>query len=283
MLPIEVVLSKSSLDKLDLAAEAALRGHASLAFGLDATTGVRVVGVELWRETWRLRKEAGLGLGWAGGIKYSPNPGIHWVLGAIGKLEGIDDLALDDEDEADVETDDVFDTLLAQAQGSVTAPDGLSPRTALPFDWRKPIEIYPATLSIPNADDPHELSRDAGPTTVRFTQGSRSVFERIGVSRGNWPFQGKRFQFIPHEEREEPEKNRLRTLLDTLGFDRSGTDVDHVHELQFGGADTFSNLWPADNSANRSAGRRHADQLENYRQQIGNLAGRHFVITRVGI
>ena len=283
LLPIEVVISRSSLDKLDLAAAAALRGHASLAFGLDATAGVRVLGVGLWRETWRLRREAGLGLGWAGGIKYSPNPGIHWVLGAIGKLEGIDDLILNDEDEANVETDDVFDTLLAQAQGNVTTPDGLSPRTALPFDWHKPVEIYPATVPIPNADDPQELSRDAGPSTVRFTQGSRSVFERIGVSRENWPFQGKRFQFIPHEEREEPEKNRLRNLLDTLGFDRSGTDVDHVHELQFGGADTFGNLWPADNSANRSAGSRHLGQLENYRQQIGNLAGRHFVITRIGI
>ncbi|MDQ6867044.1 MAG: HNH endonuclease [Pseudomonadota bacterium] len=283
LLPIEVVISQSSLDKLDLAAEAALRGHASLAFGLDATAGVRVVGFELWRETWRLRKEAGLGLGWAGGIKYSPNPGIHWVLGAIGKLEGIDDLVSDDADEADVETDDVLDTLLDQARGSATRPDGLGPRTALPFDWHKPIDIYPATISIPNADDPHELSRDAGPTSVRFTQRDRSVFERIGVARGHWPFQGKPFQFVPHEAREEPEKNRLRNLLDTLGFDRSGTDVDHVHELQFGGADTFSNLWPADNSANRSAGSRHKEQLDNYRQQFPNLAGRHFVIARVRI
>jgi hypothetical protein len=262
LLPLEVVISKSSLDKLDLAAEAALRSHASFAFGLDPTAGVRVVGFELWRETSQLSNEAGLGLGWAGGIKYSPNPGIHWVLGAIGKLEGIDDLVSDDEDEADVETDDVLDTLLDQARGSVTAPDGLSRRTALPFDWHKPIEIYPATLAIPNAEDPHELSRDA----AGFTQRGRSVFERIGVVRGNWPFQGKRFQFVPYEEREEPEKNRLRGLLDTLGFDRSGTDVDHVHELQFGG--TFSNLSPADNSANRSAGTRHR---------------RHFVIARVRI
>jgi hypothetical protein len=86
---------------------------------------------------------------------------------------------------------------------------------------------------------------------------------------------------VPHEEREE--QDRLRNLLDTLGYDRAGTDVDHVHELQFGGADVFGNLWPADNSANRSAGRRHLNQLENYRQQLGNLAGRHFVISRVRI
>jgi hypothetical protein len=78
----------------------------------------------------------------------------------------------------------------------------------------------------------------------------RSMFERIGVSRGNWPFQGKTFRYVPHEERQEPEKNRLCALLDTLGFDRSGTDIDHVHELEFGGADMFSNVWLA---ANRSA------------------------------
>ena len=284
LIPFDVVISQSSFDKLDLAAEVALQGHASLGFALDASAALRLAGFELWRETWRLENEASIGLGWAGGIKYSPNPGIHWVLGAIGKLEGIDSLLNDDEeDEAHVEEEDVLESLIDEAQGHVTAPDGLSPKTALPFTWHKPIDFYPSHLDIPNAEDPHVLNRDDGPTSVRYLQRGSSVTERIGVSRGNWPFQGKRFQYLPHEERLEPEKNRLRGLLDRFGYDRSGTDVDHVHELQFGGSDTFGNLWPADNSANRSAGARHLDQPENYRQQLGNLAGRHFVISRVRI
>jgi len=282
LFPLGVVITQSSLDKLDLAAKVALQGHASLALGLDATAAVRLAGFELWRETWRLRNEAGIGLGWAAGLNYSPNPGIHWVLGAIGKLEGIDDLLSDDDDEdAQIEEDDVLDTLLNQASGHVAAPDGLSKKTALPFTWHKPIEIYPRPLPIPNAEDPKTLDRDDGPTAVRFLQNGRSVSDRIGVASRNWPFQGKFLQYLPHEAREE--QNRLRALLSRLGYDRAGTDVDHVHELQFGGTDTFGNLWPADNSANRSAGRRHTTQLENYRQQLGNIEGRHFVIARIGI
>lgn len=283
VIPIQVVISKSSLDKIDLAAEVALKGHAGLAFALDATAAARLLGFEIWREKWNLRNEVGLGLGWAGGIKYSPNPGIHWVKGAIGKMEGIDALMTDDD--ATVETDDVLNVLLDQAHGSVTAPDGLSPKTALPFDWHKPMSdyIYPRTLNITKADDPKILNRDDGPTSVRYTQRGRTQYDRIGVAGSNWAFQGKPFQYVPYSEREEPEKNRLRRLLDTLGYNRAGTDVDHIHELQFGGSDTFSNLWPADNSANRSAGTRHQKQLENYEKQLGNLAGRHFVIARIQI
>ena len=283
VIPLEVTISQSSFDKLDLAAQVALRGRASLTFDLDATAALRLARFELWRETWRLRSEAGLGLGWSGGIKYSPNPGIHWITGAIGMLEGIDALVSEDDDDARVDGEDMLDVLLAQASGQVTSPDGLSRAKALPFTWHKPAEIYPARLALPNAQDPTSVGRDEGPMTVRYGQGDRSLYERIGVARRNWPLVGKGFQYIPHEEREEPEKNRLRGLLDRLGYNRAGTDVDHVHELQFGGADAFGNLWPADNSANRSAGSRHRDQLDNYRAQLGVLAGRYFVISRVQI
>ncbi|WP_263352911.1 eCIS core domain-containing protein [Acidicapsa acidisoli] len=285
-LPLEVRISKSSLDKIDLAAKIALKGHAKLSFGLQATAALKLLGrFELWRDTWQLKNAVDLGLGWAGGISYSPNPGPHWILGAIGKLEGIDGLLNEQEedDDANVEDDDVLAGLLNQANGHVTAPNGLSPNNALPFDWHKPIDLYPETLDIPNADDPKSVSRDKGPTNVRYTSRGRTVQERIGVARGNWMYQDKVFRYIPHADEPRQEQARMRNLLDTLGHQRGGTDVDHVYELQFGGADNFPNLWPLDNSANRSAGGRHNDQLDHYRTQLGNIAGRYFVVARVGV
>ncbi|HMF76720.1 MAG TPA: hypothetical protein VK604_13755, partial [Bryobacteraceae bacterium] len=284
-------ISKSSLDKIDLAAQVALQGHASLSFGLDAFAAVKFLGFELWRENWRLSKAANLGLGWEGGIKYSPNPGIHWILGAIDMLEGIDDELFDDE-EAHVDTDDVLGTLLDQPRGTQITPDGLSQQTALPFSWHKPLDLYPKSLSIPNAEEPKELNRDDGPTSVRrnVNQGtgrSKSVYERIGVASGNWVGRGKYLQYVPHAVESRAEQDRLRDLLTTLGYDRGGTEVDHVRDLHLGGQDEFRNLWPLDQATNSAAGPRHQRQLDNYRQQFAaqnkTLDGRIFVISDVGL
>jgi len=281
---LSVEISKSSLDKIDLAAQVALQGHASLSFGLNAFTAVKFLGFELWRENWKLNKAAKLGLGWEGGIKYSPNPGIHWILGAIDMLEGIDDELFDDE-ESHVDTDDVLGTLLSRSNGTQITPDGLSKQTALPFTWHKPLDFYPRTLAIPNAEEPKELDRDNGPTSVRRTVRGKSVFERIGVSQGNWVGVGKFLQYVPHADESRTQQNRLRDLLVNLGFDNSGTEVDHVRDLHLGGDDKFSNLWPLDQATNSAAGPLHEGQIDNYRQQFAaqnqTLEGRIFVISDV--
>jgi hypothetical protein len=270
---LSLEISKSSLDKIDLAAQVALQGHASLSFGLNAFAAVKFLGFELWRENWNLKKAAD-----------SPNPGIHWILGAIDKLEGIDDELFDDES-AHVDTDDVLGTLLDQRRGNQITPDGLSKRTALPFSWRKPIDMYPKTVSIPNAEEPKELDRDAGPTSVRRNVRGRSVYERIGVVPGNWVGRGHYLQYVSHAMESRAEQNRLRDLLSNLGFDSSGTEVDHVRDLQFGGQDEFKNLWPLDQATNSAAGPRHQNQLDNYRQQFAargeTVDGRIFVIAEV--
>jgi hypothetical protein len=288
--PLQVTIENSTIDAVDLAAEIGLRGRAGLMFQVALSASFDVAGFNLWSQTWRPTPFMA-GVSWSGGLKYSPNPGIHWNLGILdvddtdygpAEDERLEDI-LFQEESAEVDEQDFFKAILDEEHAQVSTPDGLSQESALPFDWHKPLELYPRRVGIPNADDPKVLTRDDGPTIIRYQSAGRTVYETIGVDSQNWPYQQKKFQYIPYATREEPEKNRLRRLFDRLGYDRTGTDVDHVHELQFGGADHFENLWPADNSGNRSAGRRHLSQLQNYERQLGNLAGRWFVISRIRI
>jgi hypothetical protein len=164
--------------------------------------------------------------------------------------------------------------------------DGLSEDRPLPFHWHKPLidQLYPRELSIPNAITPHTLDRDDGPTPVTYHFRNRPVTEPFGIEEENRPWLGKLFQYVPEQdERSDPERARFLRTMDNLGFDRTGLQMDHVHELQFGGFDTFTNIWPADSSMNMSAGGRHQAQVEAYRQRLGNLAGRWFVIVRISI
>jgi Domain of unknown function (DUF4157) len=291
-IPIPITITRESLRDINLAAAIALRGRAGLHFRLDAGAGLDLVGFNVWSQSWKLAR-FNPSVSWAGGLKYSPNPGVKWDLGTFGVGEDVDfgpdeDEATDPsgfhEDTADVDEDnveDIIEAILKEDSAQVTAPEGRTEDDPLPFTWRKPLDLYPARLDIPNAEDPLVLNRDDGPTTVTYLVRGRSVYEDIGVESENWPYARKKFQYVPHAGRREPEKNRLRRLLTRLGFDRSGTDVDHVHELQFGGDDRFGNLWPADYITNRAAGTRHRDQLTHYRQQLTNINGRWFIIARV--
>jgi hypothetical protein len=45
----------------------------------------------------------------------------------------------------------------------------------------------------------------------------------------------------------------FRKILEDHGYDLSGKDADHVLDLQFAGPDDFSNMWPLEESVNRSA------------------------------
>jgi hypothetical protein len=42
----------------------------------------------------------------------------------------------------------------------------------------------------------------------------------------------------------------------------NGHDIDHLIELQLGGADDIANMWPLDSSVNRSIGSQIAHQIE---------------------
>jgi len=179
-------------------------------------------------------------------------------------------------------------------------PQGLSEDDALPFAWRKPLEIYMREIEIPRAITPQTLERDHGPTPVNFTTPRGSDTVEIGVgedsvtNQNNWPLPvrrpgvpGKTFQFI-EKTASDRQKNWLRNLFNdrlrapgqTLAA--SGYDIDHVHEKQFGGQDELPNLWPAESGPNQRAGVHHDAELATYRQTIpGGIVGRWFEIVEV--
>lgn len=298
-----VAIDKHSITDLDLAASVGLRGRASLLFKVDLSAGFSIAGVNLWSQTWPLVRY-NPGVSWKGGLRYSPNPGVHWDLGAFGVGDSGDGRSVDDEvlddidyhsDEAEVKEDDVVQAILDETRVQVNAPDGSSPDKALPFDWYKPIGLYPSEMSLPNADAPQQVGRDDGQTEIRFPVSlipnrdrkkynpdpDGFVYDRIGVD--DWPAASHEFQYTPYDSRSDPEKERFKRLVDALGYSRAGLDIDHVWELNLRGQefDRFDNLWPASNQEQQLAGSRHKIQISSYESRLGNVNGRWFVITRV--
>lgn len=291
--PLERV-APSMVRDVDLSTEVSLRGRAGLHFQLDAHAGLTLAGMDVWNQRWKLARFDPQ-VSWKGGLKYSPNPGVKWDVGSI----GVGAAAADPEPSTDPSefhegpgeltsnaARSIINAVVDERSSQVTVPQGLRRSDALPLVWRKPVrsDLYPDTVAIPNATEPpFELVRRDGPSMVVYRERGRTVRERLGVKESNWPHVGKTFQFIPAPERVTPEMTRVRRLLERLGTDLGGLDVDHVHEVQFGGADRAANLWPADASMNRSAGTRHREEIDQYRSRLGNINGRYFVIADIAL
>lgn len=287
-----VALTEGGLQGLDLSAQIGLRGNAALKFRLDGGASFSLLGKTLWDQQWNLA-DFNAAVGWKGGLSYSPNPGLYWDLGEFGEAmaeSGIgefgDDEALDDvvahEDQAEIDAEDIVDDLFEERNSVVTTPQGLSEDDALPFDWRKPMEFYPETLSIPRAETPAEVNRDDGPTYVRYLVRGKPVTAYLGVA--DWPDFGSTFQFTPYDVRITPTQRTFNSLLDRLGFNRSGFDAEHVWDVGLRGIkwDRFDNLWPASSQEQQLAGVQHDQQIDNYRATIGgNINGRWFRIDRI--
>jgi hypothetical protein len=280
LLPLALDLSNTTLTPVDLVAEIGMQGRAGLLFRVDLSAGFEILGHNLWRQSWNLLN-FNPSISWAGGIRYRSGSGIEWNLGKTGRdstLAQPGALSVFNTSESDVDEEDIIDSILNEHQAVVTAPDGLSESTALPFIWYKPIELYPRVLDIPRADNPKEVGRDDGPVSVRYTDRNISVYETIGVA--DWPAVRRTFEYFPYDSRSEPEKNRFLQLVDDLGYNRSGLDIDHVWDIGLRGLeyDRFDNLWPASNQEQQLAGVRHNIQIRNYRSTLGNINGRWFVI-----
>jgi hypothetical protein len=287
----EVTITKDTIDAVDLAAEIGLRGRAGFRLRVDLSAGFDIAGYNLWRQTWNLIRHDS-GVSWSGGLKYSPNPGIHWDLGTLGVENEPDQASIGEvletsgthEDEAEVEKEDIIKAILDETSAEVTTPDGLSEATALPFTWYKPDDLYPDELAIPNADDPKMIRRFDRPTIVRYSDASgRPQTDEMGIE--DWPVHDTNtFMFLPYTSRRTPEQRRFNRVLDRLGYNRSGFDAEHVWDVKLRGLsfDRFTNLWPASNQEQQLAGVLHDQQISNYRSTIvGNINGRWFRITRV--
>ncbi len=280
LLPVALDISNTTFSPIDLVAEIGMQGRAGFLFRVDASAGFELLGNNIWSETWNL-VNYNPSVSWAGGLRYRSGHGVEWNLGKIGRnstLSQAGTLSAFNTSEADVDEEDIVDSILDEHEAAVATPDGLSERTALPFIWYKPMSLYPRTMELPNADDPQEVHRDGGTVLVRYTDGSRSVYQEFGVA--DWPAVRRTFQFTPYDSRSEPEKERFSRLVDRLGYSRSGLDIDHVWDINLRGLeyDRFDNLWPASNQEQQLAGVRHNNQIRNYRSTIGNINGLHFVI-----
>lgn len=297
----DITIENITLDGVDLAAEIGLRGRAGVSFRGDLSAGFDLAGINLWSQTWNL-VNFDAGVSWYGGLRYSPNPGIHWDLGIFNVGEDIDPLSTDTNYEAaDIDEEDIIEAILSETQSQVASPDGSNQSNALPFDWFKPDSLYPSEMNLPNAIAPTSVGRFDGPTTVRFptallpsrdrrhyglprsaASDTRTELEEdIGVA--DWPSVNRTFQYMPYDSRSDPEKERFKRLVDALGFDRSGFDADHIWELGLQGAefDRFDNLWPGSNQEQQLAGSRHFQQMANYQNTLENINGRWFVISRI--
>jgi hypothetical protein len=329
--PPAITPENTTIGDLDLSAEVGLSGRASLMFSADVSASFKLLGLNLWSQSWKPDPFKSH-VQWSGGLKYSPNPGIHWDLGVL----GLDDEEVDDnpdrlsehEDAADVHEDDIIGSLLNSRRAVIARPDGLSSSTALPFDWCKPIDLYPESLELPGANqihDPHArpredpkpapralpnaepnaqpgadpaaapdadpkpeppqiLSREGGVRTVEYYD-SRHRLQSVRLGVSDWPAVGKTFRYTPYDpgDRKTPEQGRFNRMLDTLGYNRSGLDAEHVWDVKLRGLeyDRFSNLWPASNQDQQLAGSQHQRQIASYEQTLPRVPGRLFRIVRV--
>jgi hypothetical protein len=274
------------------ATEATIAGQASLQFLLDTRVAVEILSRTLWSERWRLA-DYEVGFDWSGGFSIGRDLAPRLQVGRIGRSGSPAAMSTSAQANAvpaaGVASDPPISAIMTQLmsfgsgqQTAAPARRGFSRGDALPFQWYKPIVFYPAEMELPSATPPITVRRDDGPIMVGYTERGRTINERIGVNRRNWPWVGKAFQYIP-EDRSDTEKDRFRRLVARLGYTETGVQIDHVHDIQFGGRDHFSNLWPMSEDANMSAGPRHQQQLDRYRQTLGNINGRWFEIVRIGL
>lgn len=175
-------------------------------------------------------------------------------------------------------------TLLA----GTNAPSGLTANDAIPIQWFKPMSLYHRVV-LPALPESEQLfdwnTRDTLPKN-HFGQSLT-----IGLKSDVLPKEGKVFQRLNDFRGSQSELFKL--TLEEFGFGWDGLDPDHVQDLQFGGEDAISNLWPLDSSANRSAGSRQIQHIVHWKSDNGQviaiqagdkrLVGRYFKIDRIGL
>ncbi len=191
----------------------------------------------------------------------------------------------------------------AAASPGVTAPtsakvggggnaDGSSEARAIPISWVKPpvpqypsISIIdPAVVQAAQASGPAVNATNAPRVTRSSTQSTPLINSvTIGVTGASAAFAvGHVFQARAPVTGNSV-KNAINRLLNTYyGYDRNSgagapRDNDHVWEKQLGGPDAQENLWPLNESTNRSSGSTVRGEVARACTQLGlpSLAGKY--------
>jgi len=143
-------------------------------------------------------------------------------------------------------------------------PTGKTPQDAIRLTWFKPESKYPEFLKYPSRTDrtgptPIQVYAKAPKTPHRDDYDMEGVGLSLGVDGTNWPWLGKYL-----EKKGEPREGgvaNFKSMLKKNGIHvgKGGTlpdahDIDHVQDLNWGGADNDRNMWPLNAGLNRSAG-----------------------------
>jgi hypothetical protein len=162
-------------------------------------------------------------------------------------------------------------------------PTGKSPGDAIPIVWYKPEDAYPQSITLVDGKgNTQSLSFKGGQKNI-FLDPQKIQGQEKGTIRKNLkgdvhdrqdPVTGEPEYYIElgvdkrHlNDLKQPIKlnksyrkifssryqNEFRILFSRHGYELSGKDADHVRDLSFGGPDDFANLWPLNDTVNRSA------------------------------
>jgi len=269
--------------------------------GIDAEVGLAVLGFNLWSTEWHwepvnetLDWHAGMTIGKDLGVTFDSDE-ARMAGNKGGRSKRTKTKIGDFVSAASRIADDVTSAIvssktgtLAGRKGQVKKPDG-SKGNPMPFIWYKPKSSYVKTLALPNnPTDDKSVDRDDGPVFVSYPYQSRSRNEQFGVKEEYWPEKDESFLYDPKPELdkddlgERSEQYRFKRVTESLGFPwGSKYQPDHVRDLQFGGLDSFFNLWPLDASQNLRAGATHADQRRKTDEALGKSGHYYFVIVKI--
>lgn len=303
----EIAWDSSERDRgFRLGTDIQLAAASQLALHLSANAGLTVLGFDLISTEWPDLVDLRRPFAWTGGLTFgdafAPDVDLASVqLATAAQLQAapqsgpISARRRSRRRSRGIPMRALIEAALGVGQGQLSI-DGSSCEKALPLSWLKPGFLYEDEVVFdPRVNPgvaPTEVGRLAGPTLVSH---DRVIPRRgaaitgptpIGVTDENWPETGawsRCFQYVQPASSSRAESAAFRELLRGLGHDVSGVQVDHIRELQFGGVDSFANLWTLDRRANMSAGALHRAQIRAYRAIFGNLAGKYMRISSIGL
>lgn len=186
-----------------------------------------------------------------------------------------------------------------QAGAGGATNDGSTQALAIPLAWVKPpVSQYPQ-ISIYNpgaVQTAYNAGRPLPASTARVTRGPSSSTQLVngntmGVANAT-SLQlrvGATFQ-AQAQVSGNTQKDQMNRVLGTYyGYDRAvgpgaPRDNDHIWEKQLGGPDAYPNLWPLNESTNRSSGSTVRAEVSRIRGALGlpSLAGRWIKLVQPG-
>lgn len=133
------------------------------------------------------------------------------------------------------------------------APTGLTPDDPIKMIWMKApgSDLYDSPITLIHLGKPSQYSLF---TPRLLPDGS----EMIGIEPQFMPFVGKPLSKRPFGRGRGSELRRFKTVLARFGYiispETTGLDADHFQDDLWKGPNVFTNYWPLDFNANRSAG-----------------------------